>query len=152
MARIFLCHANEDKPQVEALYDRLRMLGFEPWMDKRDLIPGQNWQREIPLVLKSSALVLVCLSQNIGRPGYLQREFKLAVDALQEVPEEMIYTIPVRLEPCNVPEPLSSLHCCDLFEADGFEKLEQAIRYGFEQRGLSVPEVRASTPLAKKLF
>ncbi|ETW92221.1 MAG: hypothetical protein ETSY2_54075 [Candidatus Entotheonella gemina] len=35
MARIFLCHANEDKPQVESLYDRLCGRGFEPWMDKR---------------------------------------------------------------------------------------------------------------------
>jgi hypothetical protein len=109
MARIFLCHANEDKPQVEELYDRLRALGFEPWMDKRALIPGQRWQWEIPRALKASALVLVCLSKNIGRPGYVQREFKLAVDALQEIPDEMIHTIPVRLDPCNVPEQFSEL-------------------------------------------
>jgi len=43
----------------------LKAEGFEPWMDKKDLIPGQNWQREIPLALKASALVLIFLSRNI---------------------------------------------------------------------------------------
>lgn len=149
MPRIFLCHANEDKPKVEALYEHLHRLGFNPWMDRKDLIPGQNWQREIPLVLRSSALVLVCLSKNVGRPGYVQREFKLVVDTLQEVPEEIIHTIPVRLERCSVPEQFRSLQWCDLFEADGHKRLEQAIRYGFEQRGLAVPEPTsaADTPL-----
>jgi hypothetical protein len=37
MARIFLCHANEEEAQVEKLDNRLRNLGFEPWMDEQDL-------------------------------------------------------------------------------------------------------------------
>ena len=144
MARIFLCHANEDKPRVEALYDRLRALGFEPWMDKRDLIPGQRWQREIPRALKASALMLICLSHNIGGPGYLQREFNLALDALQEIPEDMIHTIPVRLDPCNVPDQFFELHWCNLFEPNGFDVLVSAIRYGLVQRGEPIPELKAS--------
>jgi hypothetical protein len=145
VARIFLCHANEHKPRVEALYDRLRALGFGPWMDKRDLIPGQRWQREIPRALKASALVLICLSHNIGGPGYLQREFKLALDALQEIPEDMIHTIPVRLDPCNVPDEFSELHWCNLFEPNGFDVLVSAICYGLAQRGDPIPELKAST-------
>jgi hypothetical protein len=139
VARIFLCHASEDKPQVENLYNRLRKLGFEPWMDKKDLIPSQHWRREIPRVLKASALVLVCLSQKIGRPGYVQREFKLAVDVLQDIPEDMIHTIPVLLEPCSVPEQFADLHWCPLFEPDGFDRLLVAIHYAFQQRGEPLP-------------
>ncbi len=144
MAQIFLCYAREDEAQVRDLYERLRAEGFQPWMDKKDLIPGQRWQQEIPRALKASALVLVCLSQNIGRPGYVQREFKLTLDVLQEIPEEMIHTIPVRLEPCNVPEQFASLHWCNLFEPDGFDVLARAIRYGLEQRGETVPSDTAS--------
>jgi len=59
---------------------------------QKRLDPWSEWQREIPLALQASALVLVFLSPNIGRPGYVQREFKLAVDALQEIPEGMIHT------------------------------------------------------------
>ena len=43
MARIFLCHASEDKAQVREVYHRLRAIGgFAPWLDEEDLLPGQN--------------------------------------------------------------------------------------------------------------
>jgi formylglycine-generating enzyme required for sulfatase activity len=117
-------------------------------MDKEDLIPGQNWQREIPRALQSSALVLVCLSQNSAGRGYRQREFKLAIDALQEMPEDMIRTIPVRLEACEVPELFAPLQWCDLFEPNGFERLVRAIRYGLEQQGLSAPADPTTQPVS----
>jgi hypothetical protein len=49
VARIFLCHASEDKAQVREVYHLLRAIdGFEPWLDEEDLLPGQQWKREIP--------------------------------------------------------------------------------------------------------
>ena len=56
------------------------------------------------------------------------------IDALEDIPEEMIHTIPVRLEPCDVPEPFTTLHWCDLFEAEGFDRLAGAIEFGLKQR------------------
>ncbi len=135
MPRIFLCHANEDQLQVGDLYARLHKIGLNPWMDNKDLLPGQDWKREIPLMLKSSAIVLICLSQNTERPGYVQREFKLALDALQEMPAGMIHTIPVRLEPCEIPDEFTTLQCCNLFEWNGFAGLVRAILYALQQRG-----------------
>jgi len=38
VARIFLCHANEDKPQVREIYQRLQALGFSPWLDEIDIV------------------------------------------------------------------------------------------------------------------
>ena len=40
--RIFLCHASEDKPKVIELYQKLKEAGYHPWLDKYDLLPGQN--------------------------------------------------------------------------------------------------------------
>ena len=135
MARIFLCYANEDSLHIEALYERLQDLGFEPWMDKKDLLPGQRWEQKIRHALKCSPFVLLCLSQNIGRAGFIQREFKLVVEALQEIPEDIIHTIPVRLERCDIPEQFGFLQCCDLFEEDGFDKLVKAVGHAFDQSG-----------------
>ena len=47
MARIFLSYAREDETQVRGIYRRLIDAGFEVWMDKIDLLPGQRWQQEI---------------------------------------------------------------------------------------------------------
>ena len=134
MARIFICYAREDRKQVESIYDRLQQNGFRPWMASQDLLPGQNWDEVITTVLQGSSLILVCLSENTNRPGYVQREFGLTLDALKTIPEDMIHTIPVRLVPCEVPNQFSSLHWCDVFEPDGFDRLVEAIRHGLKQR------------------
>jgi hypothetical protein len=42
-SRIFLAHARGDEAQVRKLYADLKARGFDPWLDKVDLIPGQNW-------------------------------------------------------------------------------------------------------------
>ena len=58
MARIFLCHASEDKAQVREVYHRLRAIDeFDPWLDEEDLLPGQGWAREISRALQASDLL-----------------------------------------------------------------------------------------------
>ena len=55
MARIFLCHASEDKVPVRRVYRRLRAInGFEPWLDEKNLLAGQDWDYEIKRALNSS--------------------------------------------------------------------------------------------------
>jgi hypothetical protein len=40
VARIFLCHASDDKTHVHEVYHCLRAIeGFEPWLDEEDLLP-----------------------------------------------------------------------------------------------------------------
>jgi hypothetical protein len=38
MAKIFLAHANQDKPRVRKLYADLKTRGFDPWLDEIDLV------------------------------------------------------------------------------------------------------------------
>jgi hypothetical protein len=61
MGRIFLCHAVADKPAVRQLYRRLVSDGVSPWLDEEDLLPGQEWQSEIPKAVRASAAVIVFL-------------------------------------------------------------------------------------------
>ncbi len=44
--RVFLCHASQDKPIARELYQRLNAEGWiDPWLDEKNLIPGQDWDR-----------------------------------------------------------------------------------------------------------
>jgi hypothetical protein len=45
--KIFLSHASGDKAIVREIYQRLLLDGFAPWLDDENLIPGQDWNREI---------------------------------------------------------------------------------------------------------
>jgi hypothetical protein len=134
MAKIFLCHANEDKSQVREVYRRLKAEGFEPWLDEEDLLPGQLWNQEIHRALRSSNFILIFFSQNsVLKQGYVQREMKLALDTWEEVPGGQIHTIPIRLDACEIPERFKPFQWVDLFGDDGFEKIIRAIRFQLQQ-------------------
>ena len=42
-----LCHGSEDKNRVRELYTDLREDGVNPWLDEREILPGQDWKLEI---------------------------------------------------------------------------------------------------------
>ena len=126
--KVFLCHASEDKAAARHLYRRLRADGYSPWLDEEDLVPGQEWQVEIPRAVRQANVVLVCLSaRSLAKPGYVQREIRIALDAAEEQPEGTIYIIPMRLEPCAIPERLTRWHWVDAFADDGYERLCKAL-------------------------
>jgi formylglycine-generating enzyme required for sulfatase activity len=82
----------------------------------------------------------------LSERGYVQREMKLALDALQELPEGTIHTIPVRLDDCDVPEPFRRYHYANLFDPRGFERLTQAIHTGLTQRQHFTPQSALEPP------
>lgn len=138
--QIFLAHAKEDKGPVLELYKQLRRKGYRPWLDKKDLLPGQNWREEIPKAIKSSELFVACLSEtSVVKSGYVQEEFRLALQELVKKPPGQIYLIPLRLDPCELPNMLLAEYgvnlrdyqCLDYFEKDGFSLLERAIAHQF---------------------
>ncbi len=127
--RVFLCYASEDLDVVREIYDKLRQAGHEPWMDKEDLLPGLPWENEIPKALKSSTCVLVFLSsRSVTKRGYVQAEFKLAVETLREIPAGQIYVIPVLVDDCEVPDPFRQFHWIRLDEPKAFEKVLRSIQ------------------------
>ena len=139
--KVFLCHASGDKPPVRDLYKRLTMEGVDAWLDKEKLLPGQDWQVEIPRAVRESDVVVVCLSnKSITKEGYVQKEIKFALDIAEEKPEGAIFLIPARLEDCLVPERLSRWQWVDLYEENGFVQLLRSLKL----RALAVGAVMES--------
>ena len=132
---IFLSYAREDEEEVENLYQKLSDARFKPWMDKKDILPGERWKTSIQKAVRRSDFFLVCLSANsIDKRGWIQREIKQALDIWQEKLDSDIYLIPLRLEDCDVPKSLSDFQWVNLFEEDGWTRLVKAIRVGMERR------------------
>jgi len=137
--KVFLCHASGDKPTVRDLYHRLRAAAIDPWLAEASLLPGQDWQLEIPKAVRSSDVVIICLSSRaITKAGYVQKEIKYALDVADEQPEGAIFLIPLRLEECEVPESLGRWQWVDLFRETGYERLLRALRARAEHLGLGI--------------
>ena len=81
--QIFLSYASEDRKRVKGIYDRLKAEGFKPWMDTEDLLPGQAWKQEIAKAIRESDFAIVVLSSvSVSKRGYVQKEFKLALEVV----------------------------------------------------------------------
>ena len=145
--QIFLCYARLDKGKVGDLYQKLSDAGFKPWMDKKDILPGEKWKSSIQKAVRRSDFFLACLSANsVNKRGFLQKEINDALDIWREKLDSDIYLIPVRLESCEVPESLRDFQWVNLFEQNGWTRLVKAIQVGMERRGEAIkPVVQEST-------
>ncbi|HID20518.1 MAG TPA: toll/interleukin-1 receptor domain-containing protein [Methanophagales archaeon] len=133
--QIFLSYARDDKEAVEKLYQKLLEAGFKPWIDTKDILPGERWKSSIQKAIRCSDFFLACLSaKSINKRGFLQKEIKIALDICREMLDSDIYLIPVRLEDCEVPESLRDFQWVDIFEENGWVQLVRAIQVGMKRR------------------
>lgn len=118
--KVFLCHSSEDKPIVRKIYQQLKKEGWiDPWLDEEKILPGDDWHLKITEAVRSTDIVIVFLSRNsINKKGYVQREFKFALDVALEEPEGSIFIIPLRLDDSKPPMSLQKWHYVDYFPAN----------------------------------
>jgi TIR domain len=128
VAMVFLCHSSGDKGRVRALYKRLTDDGVPCWLDAEDIKPGQDWDLEIRKAIRASRYVLVCLSrESIEKVGYVQKEVKMILNLADHRPEGAAYVFPVKLEECELPESLSKWQAVNLYQANGYRNLKEAL-------------------------
>jgi hypothetical protein len=129
--RPFISYAREDHEIASRLYEDLRALGVEPWLDKRDLIGGEDWQAAIRRAVQECSHFVALLSSNsVSKRGFVQKELRQALDILEEFPPGEIFVIPVRLEDAKPRlEALKRLHWIDLFPSyeTGLRKLVKSL-------------------------
>lgn len=125
--KVFISYAKEDYHFAEKLYDYLCENGFNPWLDKKNLLPGQQWDYEIKRGLREANYVILILSENsVKKRGYVQREFKLALKYYEEKLEEDIYLIPIKINKCETPDSLSSFQWIEIND-DSFNVILQSL-------------------------
>jgi hypothetical protein len=130
--KIFVAYVQEDAASAARLYEALRASRFDPWLDRKKLLPGQNWPRAIAQAIEVSDFFLACLSRRaVQKKGQFQAELRYALDCASRTPLDKIYLIPVRLEECPVPERIR----CELQYVDlvpdwdaGLQRVFSAIR------------------------
>lgn len=136
---VFLCHASQDKPVVRELYQRLLAEGWiDPWLDVRNLLPGQDWRVVIEEAVESADNVIICLSNNsVSKEGYVQREMKYAQEISLEKPEGTIFLIPLRLDECEAPRGLRLIHWTNYFgiqKEQSYEDLLKSLQTRLEEK------------------
>lgn len=118
---IFLSYATEDCPKVIEIYENLTANKFNPWMDKKDLVPGYCWEEKVADAIQRSTIFVAFLSQKAvtklseGSPqsAYkyaLRDEHKMALDFRKKLSHRSLPIVPFFLEDCAFPDELQKYH------------------------------------------
>ena len=130
--KVFVAYVQEDAAAAERLFEDLEACGFDPWLDRRKLLPGQNWPRSIEEAITNSDFFLACFShRSVKKKGGFQAEIRYALDCTQRIPLDEIFLIPARLDGCPVPMRIQrETQYIDLFPDwdRGFRRMVTAMR------------------------
>ena len=115
--RVFIAYVQEDLSLVRKLYQAFERHGLRPWLDKKMLLPGQNWPRAIETAIQTSDFFVACFSRrSISKRGSFHSELRFALHCAAKVPLDEIFFIPVRLDDCLLPRRISrQVQYLDLF-------------------------------------
>ena len=95
MYDVFLSHPHTHADWVEQLASRLKdECGFEVWLDKWQLIPGQNFVPEMSKGLEQASTCAVCVGKDMPS-GWAQQEIHKALN--RQATHESFRVIPVLL-------------------------------------------------------
>jgi outer membrane protein assembly factor BamB len=143
--QVFISYAREDHTFACEVYLALREKLIVPWMDKppdpfplEGLLPGQNWPLQIEQRIREADYVILILSPNsIQKQGFVQSEFRIALQAASWRPPNRVYVIPILRAACEVPLfvigtiKLNDLHWID-YSAEGIAPVVEAIKRDFK--------------------
>lgn len=136
--KVFIAYADENFLVAERIYSSLESQDFDPWLDKKKLMPGQNWPRSIERAIDVSDFFIACLSgRGVGKRGFFQSELRYALDCASRLPLEEIFLIPVRLDDCPIPERISrEIQYVDLFPnfEEGLDRILKVMREAAKRR------------------
>ena len=128
--RVFIIYSHKDKEAARKLTVELRNMGYNPWLDEEEIIPGQNWEKAIYQAIESSSAALFLASKNtLGESGSILSKIKAAMEVLRVERNAHSPVIPVMLEESELPKELANIHSVRLFEEQGMEQLNKGLKH-----------------------
>ena len=133
--KVFIAYSEENLDVAQKLYHALESAGFDPWLDKKKLLPGQNWPRSIEQAIEVSDFFIACLSRRgVSKRGFFQSELRYALDCAARLPLEEIYFLPIRIDECIIPAQIArEIQYVDIFP--DFDAGLQRILHAMKQAG-----------------
>ena len=77
--QVFVSYENSDKEFASALSSELERRGLSVWLDKQNLLPGDNWSLEIGKALAKSQAMVVLISPESMRSNRVRQEIEYAL-------------------------------------------------------------------------
>ncbi|HCE1980937.1 toll/interleukin-1 receptor domain-containing protein [Vibrio parahaemolyticus] len=126
MANVFISHSSHDKPFVRKLAAALLSEGFPVWLDSWELQLGDSLIDKIYDGLTESSFVIVVLSENALKSGWVDRELNAALAKEQQIGRTFL--IPIKADSCIPPLKIANRIYAD-FLSEFSRPLTDLVRY-----------------------
>ena len=147
MAEIFVSYARKDKDVVNQIMTELHALGFDYWMDSRNIQGGDWWTEKIVGGIKRCRVFLLFMSGASMRSRNVQREVQLAHEKGKKI-------VILRLEDVDVPDALSlqltGIQWTDYSSPDWKSRMTIALQPSPPSRGNTPPSKPKAATKPKK--
>jgi len=101
---------------------------------------GSNWEYEIKTALKNSDFVILLLSStSVRKRGYVQKEFKYALEYSENKLIDDIYIVPILLDDCKVPEHLTRFQWMEIVEGDFLNEILKSLNFQQKKYLIEMP-------------
>jgi energy-coupling factor transporter ATP-binding protein EcfA2 len=125
--RVFLSYHDSDRERAEEIYRFAKANGYQVWMQKKDLLPGQPLQLQDDAI-RNSDVILFCISDDDADNSYDYRDLSIALQEWETRPPGTVFLIPILLYPGYMPHALVEIHPVCLYEDDGYRQLGEALK------------------------
>jgi hypothetical protein len=127
-AKLFICHASEDKPTARRFSEFLRNHGVGVWFDELEILVGDSIVQKVNDGLAGATHLALLLSPSSICKPWVQREMSSAL--MRQLADRSILLVPILVAPCDIPPILADLKYadCHVDEVSGFKSVLQTIR------------------------
>ena len=101
-AGVFLSYAKEDVAAAVRVEKLLSGAGVAVWLDRKDLLPGDQWDSVIRRRVAGCAVFVALLSKHTMSAGYVQREWKWGASRREEIPEGDKFAFPILIDGADI--------------------------------------------------
>ena len=135
--RVFICHANDDKPFAVSLYEQLKAAGLDPWLDIENIRGGDRWDEMIQKVIKKEIdyfLVLQSKALQNRLEGYVNKEIYEARERQKTFRSGIRFIIPLAIDEGGRLEELEDLQSIPVHTHDKIVELVRLIQRDYKKR------------------
>ncbi|MCK4766683.1 MAG: toll/interleukin-1 receptor domain-containing protein [Candidatus Aminicenantes bacterium] len=134
--KVFISYASDDQLYSEELHNRLVEAGIEPWLDKKNLRGGDDWDDIITDLIRDVDYFIIIQSETLSQrnEGYVNVEIKAALKRQKFFRQGILFFVPVRVDSSMLRSELKKFHVNDLRRKDGYKDLIDSIKRDFQLR------------------
>jgi type III secretory pathway component EscV len=128
--QVFLSHSSVDKELARRLAKDLQAANINVWLDQWEIEVGEAFVQSIAKGIDEADFVIVLLTRQSVASDWVDREWRQKVEA--EAQTQRVGVIPVRGEPCEIPDFLAQRSFADISGGSyprGFNYLLEMLRH-----------------------